>query len=477
MDPSGQVDLIREVFRYTQAFQGNTFVLQIDDGVSEHSSASLMRDLVLLHRTGIRVVLVAGARQRIDDILERYGVSCQRVGGVRIATNEAIPFVRMGAFDAANRLMTALSGEGVNAVIGNWVRARSRGVIDGVDFQNAGRVDRIHVDMLRGVIAQGSIPILPCIGWNAAGRAYDISSRELAAELAMALGATKLFFLSVVDPLTTARYQLPGESVPTSVLPAEGEDLAGRGLVKAPVADLPENEPAPTEEGDPPPRRISRMNVEQADAFLALNELRRELAEDPGIELVQLAVRAAKRGVERVHIVDGRSDGVVLREIFSNLGVGTMVHANQYQSIRAMTRADVPDVYRLMQPLVQRGLLVPRTESDLVQNIDDYVVFETDGIVHGSGALHLYNEQQGEIAGLAVDAAYADFRIGQRIVQFLLEGARRAGLSEVFVLTTQASDWFEQLGFSPATVNDVPPEKRERYDYRRNSRILRYLVT
>jgi amino-acid N-acetyltransferase len=335
-------------------------------------------------------------------------------------------------------------------------------------------VDRIQVEMLRGVIAQGSIPILPCVGWNAAGRAYNISSREIATELAMALGASKLFFLSAVDSLTTAQYRLPPESSAATIDRTDIDAAAGRAAPRPPVSEPAPPEPASS--GESPGRRISRLDVERADAFLALNESRPELAEDPGIELVRLAVRAAKHGVDRVHIVDGRSDGVILREIFSNLGVGTMVHANQYQSIRAMTRDDIPDVHRLMQPLVQRGLLVPRTESDLLQNIDDYVVFETDGIVHGSGALHLYNEKQGEIAGLAVDAAYADFKIGQRIVRFLIEGARRAGLSEVFVLTTQAADWFEQLGFDPATVHDVPEEKRERYDYRRNSRILRYMV-
>ena len=438
MDPSGHVDLIREVFRYTQAFQGTTFVLQIDDGVlGEPSSAVLIRDLVLLHRTGIRVVLVAGARSRIDDILERYDIHCDRRDGVRISTDEAIPFIRMGAFDAANRVMTALSGEGVNAVIGNWVRARSRGVVDGVDFLNAGRVDRIHVEMLRGVLAQGSIPILPCIGWNAAGRAYNISSRELATELAMALGSRKLFFLSVVDALTTQRYSVP-------------ESVRQGGS------------------------RISRLDVDQAEEFLALNERIPEPdgIEDEGVELVGLAVRAAKRGVVRVHIVDGRADGVVLREIFSNLGVGTMVHANQYQSIRNMTSADVPDVFRLMQPLVRKGLLVEREESDLKQSIDDFVVFETDGIVHGSAALHRFGSDQGEIAALAVDPGYNDFGIGQMLVRFLIDYAREAGLRQVFVLTTQAADWFEQLEFRTGTIDEIPSEKRERYDRGRNSRIL-----
>ncbi|HKJ84765.1 MAG TPA: amino-acid N-acetyltransferase [Spirochaetia bacterium] len=432
------VELIREVFRYAQAFQGKTFVLQLDDAIVLRSTVvSLMRDLVLLHRTGIRIVLVAGARQRIDEILQRYNVDCEKHGGVRISTPDAIPFIKMAAFDAANRVMTSLSGQGVNAVIGNWVRARSLGVVDGIDFQDAGTVDKIRVDLLRGVIEQGSIPILPCIGWSGSGKPYNISSRELATELATALQASKLFFLAELDPLTTSRYQVAGDVDST------------------------------------PGGRISRLTVEQATRFVDLN---RDREDDLGCELVGRGLRAARHGVERVHIVDGRSEGVVLQEIFSNLGVGTMVHANQYQSIRSMTRADVPDVYRLMQPLVQRGLLVQRTEGDLHDSIDDYVVFETDGMVHGCGALHIYNERQAEVAGLAVDDNYEHFGIGQRIVRFLIEGARRAGLRELFVLTTQASDWFEQLGFRAGSVEDMPKSKRERYDYARNSRVMLYEI-
>lgn len=436
IDASEHVELIREVFRYTQAFQGKTFVLQLDDAILLRATVtSLMRDLVLLHRTGIRIVIVAGARQRIDEILERYNVACEKHRGVRISSPEAIPFIKMAAFDSANRVMTSLAGQGVNAVIGNWVRARSLGVVDGIDFQDAGAVDKIRVDLLRGVLDQGAIPILPCIGWSASGKPYNVSSRQLATELAVALQASKLFFLAEIDPLTGDRYTLDPDMDST------------------------------------PEGRVSRLTVEQATRFTVLNEA---LTDDLGCELVRLGLRAAKRGVERVHVVDGRSQGVVLQEIFSNLGVGTMIHANQYESIRAMTRADVADVYRLMQPLVRRGLLVSRSESELHDQIDDYVVFETDGMVHGCAALHIYDESQAEIAGLAVDDDYEHFGIGQRMVQFLLEVAQRTGLHQVFVLTTQASDWFEQLGFRPASVDDLVPLKRDRYDHSRKSRILIY---
>ncbi len=427
------VEIIREAFRYTQTFREKTFVLQVDDTVADESILpELVRDLVLLQRTGIRIVLVAGARRRIDEILDRYGVDCEKRRGIRISTPEAIPFIKMAAFDVANRIMTSLSGLGVSAVIGNWVRARSLGVVDGVDFQDAGTVDKIRADLLCGVIDQGSVPILPCIGWSPAGKPYNLSSRELATTLAISLHASKLFFVSAFDGLVASSYSTDGTI-----------DNAPGG-------------------------RISRMSVDQAERFLELNPS----DDDLGVELVRLALQAARNGVERVHLVDGRADGAVVREIFSNLGVGTMIHTNEYQSIRGMRRDDVPDVHRLMRPLIDRGVLVPRSEIDLADLHGDFVVFETDGMVHGCGALHRYEDAQAEIAGLAVDPQYDHLGIGQRIVAYLIERARSEGVERVFALTTQASDWFEQLGFVPGTVADVPDQKRSAYDHTRKSRIL-----
>jgi amino-acid N-acetyltransferase len=438
MDQSvDHVELIREVFRYAQAFHEKTFVLQIDDAVVLRPTLSgLMRDLVMMHQTGIRVVLVAGARTLIDEVLDRYGIACERHRGVRISSPEAIPFIRMAAFDSANRLMTSLTGHGVNAVIGNWVRARSLGVVDGIDFQDAGTVDRIQGDLLRGILERGSVPILPCIGWSRAGRPYNVSSRELATELAVALGASKLFFVADAEPLNARDYTV-----------SSGTDTAPDG-------------------------RLSRFRVDQARDFLEANAG----ATGAGIELVERGVEAAGAGVDRVHIVDGRVEGVILQEIFSNLGAGTMIHANQYQAIRQMRRSDVPDVYRLMEPLVERGLLVQRQESDLHDYLHDFVVFETDGMVHGCCGLHRFEDGSGEIAGLAIDSSYEQFGIGERLVRFLIDRARTEGISQLFVLTVQASDWFEKLGFEAATVDQMPPEKRARYDRSRNSRVLTYTV-
>ena len=432
-----QVDLIREVFTYTHRFAGKTFVFHIDYAVVETPLfAPLMKDLVLLHRAGIHVVLVPGARQRIDQVLTQYGVGWERIRGVRVATPEAMPFIKMAAFDVANRLLTTLSEQRANAVLGNWVRARAMGVENGVDYQHAGHVERVQLDLLRNVLEDGLLPIFPCIGWSSSGQPYNISSRELATSISMSLAADKLFFITSSPGIEAGEYQLP-----------EGVDTGRNG-------------------------RISRMDVAQAGAFLEENLPADRETDYTDYELVQFAHMAAAQSVNRVHILDGTVEGVVLMEIFSTLGVGTMIHANEYQSIRPMRPADTADVHRLMLPLSRRGLLIERSEAEIGRRYEDYVVHETDGTIHGCGALHRYPDGSAEIAGIAVDRAFEHLGIGQKIVSYLVERARSLGLNRVFVLTTQTSDWFERLGFKKSPVDRLPEEKRAAYDSQRNSRVL-----
>lgn len=433
-----QVELIREAFLYANRFQGRTFVFQIEAGViTGPGFSSLVRDMVLLRQLGIHIVVVAGAASRIDEVLTHYGVDWRMEGELRVVSPHATPFVKMAAFDTANRVMTLLAGQRSNAVIGNWVRARAVGVREGVDYGDAGVVERINAEMVRQVLDQGAVPIFPCIGWNAAGKPYNVSSRELAVVISGALVSSKLFFLTDgVPPIARADYELP-----SGVEALDGE-------------------------------RISRMTVAEAREFVQANEAARPT--DTGIALVRHACEAAGLGVERTHIVDGTTEGVILKEIFSNMGVGTMVHANVYQSLRRMERDDVPDVLRLIKPLAAEGYLVPRREEDVVAALDDFVVYEVDGAIHGCGALHPFGEQMAEIAALAVDESYKHLGIGRRMVSFLLERAKEQGLRRVFALTTRTSDWFLQFGFRRGNTGDIPESRREQYDRARNSRIYLY---
>ena len=166
--------------------------------------------------------------------------------------------------------------------------------------------------------------------------------------------------------------------------------------------------------------------------------------------------------MRRVHILNGSLEGDILKEIFSNRGSGTMIYANQHGNIRPMTASDIPEVLRVMQPFVERGALMARREEDLLEHCEDFAVYDVDGLVHACGALYRYPENQGEIAGIAVDETYTGMGIGKKIVSYLLNRACSLKLDRVFALTTQTGDWFQQLGFRKAEVGDLPALRRQR---------------
>ena len=432
------VDLIREAFHYQSRFDGSTMVFKIDFPVTQDPAFSyLMKDLALLARTGFRVVIVPGAKERIDAVLQEYRIVSQYRGESRITTAAAIPFVEMAAFDVATRFITGLSADRVDAVIGNFVRARGLGVCEGLDMENTGTVDRILTDSIQRVLHLGMVPILPCIGWSPSGKPYNVPSDEIALAASGALGAVKLFIISVHEGLRTGAYAIPKHI-----------EVGATG-------------------------RIVRLTPLEVEAILETNEL----LQGPGIQdrplqELRLALHASKAGVERVHIIDGREEGAVLRELFSNLGAGTMIYADEYEAIRPLKTADIPGILRLMEPLVQQGNLVRRTPKQIQEKRGDYVVFEIDGSVHACGALHHWGEGQGEIAAVATDPAYTDMGLGRRIVRYLIDRAIKQDLHRVFVLTTHTHDWFEFLGFTECGVESLPECRRKQYDRIRKSKIF-----
>ncbi|MCG8452334.1 MAG: amino-acid N-acetyltransferase [Spirochaetales bacterium] len=426
-----QVDLIREVFAYADRFRGQTFVFKIDDQVLGHPDAPQhARDLALLHKSGIRIVLVPGAQERIDEVLHRFGVETQHVDGVRISPPESMDLIKMAAFDAAHRTMTALSGHGITAVIGNWVRARTRGVIQGCDFGRTGTVDRIRVDAVLRSLDQGHVPIFPCVGHNEAGDPFNLSSDELAITLARALGAKKIFFLTHHDGITSPPWEIP-----------EGVEILDDG-------------------------RVFRMTPSCAQEFISINP------NLPQRRILKGAAEACRNNVDRAHILDGKVGGVLLKEVFSNLGMGTMVYSDAYERLRPMVSSDIPGVLEIMRPLVSEKVLVPRTAEDLERDKNDFWVYAMDGVVHGCAALHPQEDDSAEIAGVAVDPQYAQLGIGAKLLERLFQKARDEGHRKLFLLTTRTADWFLARGFSEGSVADLPASRLARYNASRNSRVL-----
>ncbi|ERP30759.1 amino-acid N-acetyltransferase [Chitinivibrio alkaliphilus] len=431
-----QVDSIRQTFGYIREFRGATFVIKIDSSLiqNEDSFPVLLRDIVLLHTAGIQIILVPGAKQRIDQILSHFNISCATVGGRRISTPEAIPFVKMAAFDVSNRLMTLLAENKENAVIGNWVRARSLGVSQGIDYQCTGTIDKIDGPALQNVLEDEVIPIIPNIGWSLSGHPYNISSNELAYEISCAVKSEKLFFLTDAPPISSSTYKL---------LPDMETDEAGR---------------------------ISSLSTDQIEPFISLNT--HKGVYDTNMELLTYASRASKKGVKRVHLIHGCDDGVLLQEIFSNRGAGTMIHRDLHENIRPAQHTDIADILRITAPLIKEGILLHRSYEDIQNALSEYYVYEIDKTLHGCGALRKYSDGSYEIYSVAVDKSYASLGTGKQLLSYLTARAEAQRAPRVFLLTTQTIDWFLNLGFTEAHLADLPAEKAASYNHGRSSRIL-----
>ncbi|MCL2101581.1 MAG: amino-acid N-acetyltransferase [Fibromonadales bacterium] len=427
---------IREVFSYISRFKGQLFILKIEDSLLEQPAFPvLIRDIAQLHNVGIKIVIVPGTRTSIDRQLNAYGLKSSFKNGIRLTSEEALPLVEQASLGAAQRVLSHLTANGINGIQGNWVQARSLGIADGTDYMRTGKIERIERGIIEKLLQEGFIPILPPIGWNKLGHAYNISSTELATELCRYLPVGKLFFIGEESGIKT-------EGLIRGKLTKKLE-LSDHGL-------------------------ISAVDIDQATEILKTNHqlpfAQREYLEN--------SIRACRNGVKRVHLLCGITQGNILQEVFSSRGNGTMVYANEYWNLRPAAIDDIPDMLRIMQTYVERKLLISRSQEDIEAKLGDYVVYAVDNAIHGCGALHAFEKNSYEVAAIAVGTNYKDAGIGEAVVNFLIEKAKKQKAKKLFLLTTQASDWFYTLGFKDGTVNDLPKSKREKYNQNRNSKVM-----
>ncbi|MBR5866719.1 MAG: amino-acid N-acetyltransferase [Spirochaetaceae bacterium] len=441
---SSKAENIRDVLRYIRKFKEASVVIYIDDRVINSSLfTSHIRDICMIHEAGLQVIIVPGARKRIDEVLGQENISWDIVDGCRITKEDSMPLIKMAAFDVSNRIMTSLAGEKKTAVIGNWVRARGRGLRNGIDFTTSGEIDKINTEAVKTILGNRFIPIFPCIGWSVAGKPYNISSVQLATEIAQLVKADKLFFLLPDAEISSKDFSLPS-SLSLS-----------------------------TEE------RIPALNLEEAESLLELNSVNNTDStsfydsKNKILNLIKLGIKACKNGVSRVHILNSHIDGTIPCEIFSDFGSGTMIYESNYGGIRDMNTDDIPSVLNLIRPFVEQEILLPRTEQSLALTYSDYIVYELDGGIRACASLHLYEDKQAEIGAVAVDQSCSHLGIGPKLIDFLTERAKNLGAKSVFILTTQTADWFESLGFKPDKIETLPEERRALWSPARASKLFR----
>jgi amino-acid N-acetyltransferase len=181
-----------------------------------------------------------------------------------------------------------------------------------------------------------------------------------------------------------------------------------------------------------------------------------------GVDLLLAAAKACQQGLSRVHVLDGMRQGVLVDELFSNEGVGTMVHADSYRIIRALISEDIPELLGMIGRSVRRSFLVPRNYEEIEARIEDYHVMLIDDNVVGCVALHEYPaENSAEIACLYVKQYHEGRGYGADLVRYAEKIAVERGVPRVFALTNRAADFFrERMGYSAAQAEALPEARR-----------------
>ncbi|WP_458525654.1 amino-acid N-acetyltransferase [Onishia taeanensis] len=425
------VEWFRQSSPYINAHRGRTFVVLIEgEAMAAGQSEPLIQDLALLHTLGVRLVLVFGIRPQVNAALVEEGITPRREDG-RWVADDAI-MARVERIAAEQRLWfearlslglpnTPLHGIELTAVSGNLVMAKPLGVRNGLDFARSGEVRRVRAEAVDALLDQGSLVVLPPLGFSSTGEVFDLDAAEVAQQAAVALKADKLVLLGEAEGLHDASGALQRQ-----LTPAEAEPLM--------------REAAPG------------------------SELSRHLA---------AACAAARHGVARTHLLSWHDNDALLGELFTRDGVGTMITQHRYEQLRDAELGDVGGLLELLEPLERRGMLVPRSRERLEHEIDDYLVIERDGMIIGCAALHEFPDaRMGELACVAVHGDYRGGNRGERLLADVERRARRRGLSAIFALTTHTAHWFIEQGFGLAQFDALPPLKRDAYNHARKSKIL-----
>lgn len=415
----------REILRYVPRFRDRVFVIAIDGAIVEDDNfPNLLLDIALLRSLNIRVALVHGAAFQIKRYAKLLNMTPSDIDGTGITDNHTLQVAITAANRVTHEILEGLSATDLRASCPNAIVAHPAGILGGVDHLFTGRVERVDGFHLQTLLEHDIIPVIPPIGCDGAGHSYRLNSDAVAVEVAKALRAVKLIYLTI-----------------------EGGVRGSDGVVR-------------------------QLTVQEADTFLKKNKA--DLSPEALTKLSH-AVRAGKGGVERVHIIDGREKEGLLGEVFSNEGIGTLVYTNEYQAIRPAQKKDVRAVFNLIQQGVQNDELVRRTRADLEKIIGDYFVFEVDRDPVGCAAMHVYPDQnKAELASVLVDTRYENQGIGGKLIHFIEDAARARGIAELFCLSTQAINYFIQKGgFRLGTPDDLPPTRREKYDQNgRRSQVL-----
>lgn len=429
------VEGFRHSVPYINTHRGKTFVIMLGGEAIEHENfSSIVNDIGLLHSLGIRLVVVYGARPQIDANLAAHHHEPLYHKNIRVTDAKTLELVKQATgtlqLDITARLSmslnnTPLQGAHINVVSGNFIIAQPLGVDDGVDYCHSGRIRRIDEDAIHRQLDSGAIVLMGPVAVSVTGESFNLTSEEIATQLAIKLKAEKMIGFCSSQGVTN-------------------------------------------DDGD----IVSELFPNEAQARVEAQEEKGDYNSGT-VRFLRGAVKACRSGVRRCHLISYQEDGALLQELFSRDGIGTQIVMESAEQIRRATINDIGGILELIRPLEQQGILVRRSREQLEMEIDKFTIIQRDNTTIACAALYPFPEEKiGEMACVAVHPDYRSSSRGEVLLERIAAQAKQSGLSKLFVLTTRSIHWFQERGFTPVDIDLLPESKKQLYNYQRKSKVL-----
>ncbi len=297
-----KVQTLVEALPYIRRFSGKIVVVKYGGnalaGTSDHDALELFaQDIVLMRLVGMRPVVVHGGGPQISELMARLGKTTEFRNGLRVTDAETVDIARMVLIGQVNpQIVSAINVHGRYAV---GVSGADAGLITATardpELGFVGDVTNINPEILYGLLDTEFIPVVATVGTDATGQAYNINADTVAGAIAEAVGAEKLIYLTDIEGLRREVHD--ASTLIRQTTPDELEALIQSGVIGGGM-----------------------------------------------IPKVSSCIEAVRNGVQRAHILDGRIAHVLLLELFTDSGIGTMVSSSgSSESTPMPTPAPRPD--------------------------------------------------------------------------------------------------------------------------------------
>lgn len=275
-----RAEVLTQALPYIKRYNGEIVVVKYGGNamINSHLKEQVMEDIVLLHLTGVKIVLVHGGGPEINEMMDKLGKKAQFVDGLRVTDKETVDIVQMVLAGKINKTLVnhieVKGGKamGISGLDGHLIEAKMKD--ERLGF--VGEITNINIEPVTDLLGKGYIPVISTVGCDSESNVYNINADTAAARIAGALGAQRLIMMT---------------------------DIAG--ILK---------------DKDDPSTLIPEITIKEAESLFEQGVIQGGM-----IPKVKCCIDAIGHGVKNVIIMDGRIPHSILMEILTDEGAGTMV--------------------------------------------------------------------------------------------------------------------------------------------------------